>query len=336
MSIPYSFLQTMVDVPYDQHFDGLEQATRFLSVFKNNINTYEDTDEKLRTAIYLYFLFHVNISFFETEFPHQMTGKQHVNKTLLNVALNYLNEVYPEDSNPNLEFITIPSHSEYKYCNMKNVETEITFLEREKSKRTGNFGTVLTDNINVLPTLQKFSMIFQTPINCIDRVKLNLEIDNNVREKCANIFAQYIQRELEFTAFDNIPFLRTETKDGETKDIIFKGRLFLGKMKRPHLKYGEEYIYAFDVASTFKSCVEYPVEGFNFSVLNFEENITPYNLTCVYLDDDVRVGFNHKGRQIEIENSHCKFNDELIKILPYIRDALFKYKYSRVMTKPKN
>lgn len=329
MSTPYSFMQTMIDVPYDMNVDGIDQGERFLRIFKCNINRYEDTDEKLRPAIHLYYLFKFNLDYLKTVDPHKCGDKKSLSDKLLSEARTYNNTQYP---NHNFDFITIPEYDTYPYGNMDHVESEITYLERHKEKHMlTNCGTVLTDNIEPLPTLGKFADTFDTTIHTFDRVKIFLPICDVLREHCINIFAQYLQTDVECTSFGNIPFLRTEVRNF-MRYVIFKGRLSNFKLDRPYLKNGEVYKNSFTPIANSKSCVEYSVDEFDISKLNLYENIEPYKLTCVYIEEDVRVGFNHKGRQIEIENPQKKFSKEITMVLPYLRDHLWKNLYLQVMS----
>lgn len=333
MNTPYSFLQTMIDVPYDSNVDGMDQGERFLRIFKSNITLYEDTDEKLRAAIHLYYLFKFNLSYLQTPNPNNITKKITMSDKLLSEVNEYNKKVY---NNYNLNFITIPEYDVvFPYCNMDHVESEITYLERHKMKHTfTDCGTLFTNNIEPIPVLEKFAKTFNRSIHNINRVKILLPICDVVREQCVKIFSQYLQTDVELTSFDNTPFLRTEIKNGITQDLIFKGRLFMNRLERPYLEYGDEYKNSFAPIANVKSCVEYTVSEFDTSKLNLYDNIEPYKLTCVYIEDDVRVGFNHKGRQIEIENPQNKYSREIVAVLPYLRDHLWKYLYLQAMCFP--
>ncbi|QLI62391.1 DhNV_030 [Dikerogammarus haemobaphes nudivirus] len=341
MSMPLSFLLTLKEFNNQESGKTIEDLRFLLDSFKSNIKQHETSDIQLRTAIYLYYLGKVNLDILSAS-PIQKPEIKPLTKEFemikrfednhdeaLREYLMYLPRNKEEAINKCLDFnFQNLTNQNLRYTNLPYAETEYTWLEgQEKNyEYTRANGIVKNYTISVRSRLEQIAQTVNLPIVNFERIKYSLDATSvyGVIEAFNTFMANFLGLErMPILNFDNVPFLRMETKDGVVRPSIFKARMVRQKFKKT---------LQFPVFTTYKMCVELSNEFEDcMDRLDPSNDVEVYNLAAIYWSDDVRIGINHKGLQIEIEQPENKDPEEMAQVAEFLRQKFYRYHYTLAM-----
>lgn len=337
MAFPASLINTALYYPYPPTGGNVDVAKGFLDEFKNQIKLTERDDELTRNAIHMYYLGRANISRVESpndptfvETRAMVSSENEIERKLFEDAFDFEQKTaYPNEV---LNFQEL-SNTRYAMLNMDNVESEYTWVESGKLDETREWNCdgkpagikikypVETGKVR----LERIAHLYNTPLVNFQRLKIMLKSSDHYRnmELFLHIFSKYLGVDvLPIQGFENVPFIRTEYRDGVAMETIVKGKIIGEKIKTvPKAD--------FPVTTTYKVAIEFPFEFDDMlAYLDLESNVEPYMLLCTYLGEDYRVGINHKGLQIELERPETKTVHDMVIVTAYLRYMFYKYRYT--------